>query len=243
MDMLSSYGRPARRATDSQTTNNQNRTDRRPLSSKSNPEGANTPPEDRLGTPLPKTHDRRVQRTHRSLRDALVALLVERGWDEISVQDVCDRADVGRSTFYTHFADKEELLAGGFSELRKAVRAQTLPPSSASAGKPPVRLAFVAGVIDHAHENRRLFKALIGKRGGQVVIRRFRELVTGLVREDLLTGRQPARPDNEATVHFVAGAFFELLTWWLETRNPPPPAEFERLFLNMANAALDAVPL
>ena len=52
--------------------------------------------------------DRCVQRTRDSLRAAFVALMAERGWDRVSVQDVCDRANVGRSTFYTHFADKEE---------------------------------------------------------------------------------------------------------------------------------------
>jgi AcrR family transcriptional regulator len=66
--------------------------------------------------------DRRIERTRRTLREALIALILERGWDDISVQDVCNRADVGRSTFYTHFADKEELLVGGFDDLRKVLR-------------------------------------------------------------------------------------------------------------------------
>jgi len=195
-----------------------------------------------LGTPLPKTSDRRVKRTHRTLREALVALLVERGWDEISVQDICDRADVGRSTFYTHFADKEELLASGFAELRAALRAQALPGGT-GASAAASRFAFVTGVIDHAHENRRLFKALVGKRGGQVVVRRFRELVAGLVREDLLGGRAAPTPAQDGAVHFVAGAFFELLTWWLEARNPLLPTEIDRLYRSMAAAALRVIPL
>ena len=62
--------------------------------------------------------DRRVQRTHRGLHEALVALMIERGWDEIGVQDICAQADIGRSTFYMHFSSKEKLLISSFDALR-----------------------------------------------------------------------------------------------------------------------------
>lgn len=64
-----------------------------------------------------RTPDRRVQRTRRQLREALITLILERGWDAVSVRDVCEKADVGRSTFYVHFADKENLLLSGFDDL------------------------------------------------------------------------------------------------------------------------------
>jgi AcrR family transcriptional regulator len=166
--------------------------------------------------------DRRVQRTRRSLRDAMVELILERGWDAISVQHVCDRADVGRSTFYKHFADKEELLVGGFDDLHKVLREQQPAPTSARA------LPFARGMIDHAHEHRRLFRAIIGKRSGHVVQQRFRRLLIDLVREDL-AGLAPAGPRLDATVHYVAGAFFELLIWWLDARTPLQPSELEEL--------------
>ena len=73
-----------------------------------------------------KPVDRRVQRTRDLLRNALIAQLQERGWDVISVQHICDHANVGRSTFYTHFNSKDALLAGGFDDLRKMIRAQLL---------------------------------------------------------------------------------------------------------------------
>ena len=58
---------------------------------------------------IPRSTDRRVLRTRAVLRDALITLVGESGWDAITVQDICDRAKVGRSTFYMHFADKEDL--------------------------------------------------------------------------------------------------------------------------------------
>lgn len=185
-----------------------------------------------MGEKLPKTTDRRVQRTRRTLRDALVALILERGWEQVSVQDVCDRADVGRSTFYTHFADKEELLLSGFDELRKVLRAQHV--AAAEAGRP---LGFARALLEHAHENLRLFRALIGKRSGQLVQRRFRELVLELVAEDL-ADLAPAGPVLDGTVHYVGGAFLELLTWWLDSRSPLPPADVEALFQRLTTPVL-----
>lgn len=66
--------------------------------------------------PVPAHPDRRVRRTREALRDALLALLVERGWDDIDVQALCVRADIGRSTFYLHFPNKEALLRGSLAE-------------------------------------------------------------------------------------------------------------------------------
>jgi AcrR family transcriptional regulator len=181
-----------------------------------------------------KPVDRRVQRTRRVLREALISLILEQGWDAVSVQNICDRADVGRSTFYTHFADKEELLVGGLEDLGKSLRARF----AALGSSPP--LGFVAGLIDHAHEQRRLFRAIIGKRGGQVVQQKFRSRLVELVREDL-SAVLPASAERDAAARFIAGGLLEVLSWWLEARSPLPPSEVERLFLRMAQPCVDAL--
>src|SRR6185436_7350084 len=100
---------------------------------------------------------RRVDRTRRMLREALVALLMERGWDEVSVQDVCARADVGRSTFYVHFADKEEALFSGFDDLHGAL---------ANLSRESTPFSFVLPLIEHALGNVRLFRAIVGRKSG-----------------------------------------------------------------------------
>ncbi|MGA2521581.1 MAG: helix-turn-helix domain-containing protein, partial [Acidimicrobiales bacterium] len=65
----------------------------------------------------PDTTDRRVRRTRRALRDAFVALVLERGYDRLTVEDITERADVARPTFYAHYAHKEDLLTSVFTEL------------------------------------------------------------------------------------------------------------------------------
>ncbi len=67
--------------------------------------------------------DRRVRRTRESLHKALISLALEKHYDSITVQEVLDRADVGRSTFYTHFQSMEELLISGTQEVRRALNA------------------------------------------------------------------------------------------------------------------------
>lgn len=152
-----------------------------------------------MGAKTPNTSDRRVRKTHRALHAALLALITERGWDEFTVQDLCDRADIGRSTFYVHFADKEDVLTGGFEEFREGVRAHV-----ASQKKPAKMLPFARAVIEHAHEQAPAFRALVGKGSGHVVLRRFRELVLDLVQDDLAGLRAPKATKSAAT-SFLAG--------------------------------------
>lgn len=167
--------------------------------------------------------DRRVQRTRRALRDALISLLVERGWDDINIQNLCQRADVGRSTFYIHFQGKEELLVSGFDDLRAVLRAQAAEMNGAADS-----MRFVRGLIAHAYEQRTLFRAIVGRRSGHVVQKRFREMVSQLVEEEIslpATGWQ-----RDAGIRYVAGALVELLAWWVDAGNARSADDIERLF-------------
>src|SRR5881396_2641445 len=76
-----------------------------------------------------KPPDRRVQRTRKLLQDALVSLMIEQGYEATTVQDIIDRANVGRATFYAHFADKETLLVSRLEDLR-AMLAQSVSLSA-----------------------------------------------------------------------------------------------------------------
>jgi AcrR family transcriptional regulator len=180
----------------------------------------------------PKPIDRRVLRTRRMLHGSLMALVRERGWDTLSVQDICDRAEIGRSTFYAHFGGKEALLAVGFEQLRKMLRARLERNGTG--------LQWVRGLIVHAHEHWWLFGALVGRRSGHVVMQRLRKLAVDLVREDLSATWAPGHR-RDAAVHFIGGALFELLTWSVEARGAPPPAEIERIFFAMIAGALKAL--
>jgi len=171
--------------------------------------------------------DRRTRRSRERLHEALVALTLERGWDRVTVQAICERARVGRSTFYLHFADKEDALVGGLEHVRDDLRAY---PRTAA-------FDFVGGLLAHADHSRRLFRAVIGKRSGLAVQRRFREIVLELVLDDLRT--EVARDRLETTGRFLAGALVELLFMWVGQNKPTIDVEreFKRLALPVVASA------
>lgn len=183
-----------------------------------------------------RTVDRRVARTQGALRDALLELLLERGWDATSVQDLCDRANIGRSTFYAHFTSKERLLISSFDELRRMLRTR----AEAEGAPAAPAFNFVGGLIAHAHDNQRLFRAVIGKRSGLVVQRHFRNLLLELVAEEIADIRTKA-DCRDACAHYIAGALFELLTWWADAQTPIPPAALEALFIEATMPVLAAM--
>jgi len=167
--------------------------------------------------------DRRIQRTRDALREALMQLMGECGWDAIDVRTLCERANIGRSTFYQHYPNKEELLKANFAGLRDALmaQAQARPPQ-------PEKLAFVSGLVAHVHEAQEVFRALLGRRSGHYVQDRFRELLIELVQAG--TPSKARSWQATAQAHYLGGALFELLAWWLGSNRPHKPSEIEALF-------------
>ena len=88
------------------------------------------------------------------------------------------------------------------------------------------------GLIAHACENRKLFRTLIGRRSGHVVHQRFKQMLVALVDEQLALA--PAGVPRAAAVRWIAGALFELLCWWAESRSPATPQELLEMFRRLA---------
>jgi AcrR family transcriptional regulator len=184
----------------------------------------------RQSAPKTRLPDRRVQRTRRLLHVAIIALIRERGWDAITVQDVCARADVGRSTFYAHFADKEELLISGFGDLRQHLR-----ESVAAADAKP--LAFTLALLEHTREYEPIYRALLGRRTAQVVYRAWIDVVSDLLNEDLAKLAPPG-PLRKAAVRYLSGALWELLTWWSEQPKRSASLEVDQIFRRLTMPVL-----
>jgi AcrR family transcriptional regulator len=181
----------------------------------------------------PQGDDRRIRRTRLALREAMIALLPKRGWDDLSVQEICERADVGRSTFYMHYRGKEQLLTDGLEDLRLYLSGQGAPPPVDATGPFP----FIRGLLEHVHEQRALFRSLIGRGSGYVVQLRFRKMVARLVVEEL-SGRMAAGWRREALTAYVAGALVELLSWWVDARTAQSLEAVEALFQELTGPVL-----
>lgn len=179
--------------------------------------------------------DRRAERTRTALREALKDLVTERGWDSIGIQDLCERANIGRSTFYLHYPNKDALLQGGLDDLQAELRRQAHSRLVKASAHEKAALQFVYGLIAHAHEQRKLFRSLIGRRSGYVVQQRFREMVIRLIADELPVATE--KISRDATVRWLAGALVELLSWWVEQKTPVSPEELTAIFKELSQSA------
>ena len=166
--------------------------------------------------------DRRVRRTRELLRQALVSLILERGYEHISVQDILDRADIGRSTFYAHYRDKDQLLLSGFNDAFAALAADIPPPDRNSNGRAEFLVAAHV-LFEHAEGHRQLWKALVGKPGAELVLRYLRDNLTTLLEPHLRS--QLPKPDADelklaAAVQYTVNALVGILVWWVESDAP-----------------------
>lgn len=176
--------------------------------------------------------DRRVRRTRALLGSALLALIQEKGYDRITVQDILDRADVGRSTFYAHFRDKDELLLSGFEDIRAALAAERTAAESGTARKVDLLRPLLA-VFRHVEAHRELWGPLTQKGGADLIIRVLRESVAELVREHFRVQFSEENGNQlqlEAAMQFEAGACMGLLIWWLDNDIPLSAEEVHSIF-------------
>ena len=187
--------------------------------------------------------DRRVQRTQQLLEQALLALIKEKSFESISVQEIIDRANVGRATFYEHYDNKEDLLQSGFNGLEARLKGRQREAIARGRDLDERLFAFSRELLAHAHENRDVFPAMVGKRGGAVIQHVLRKLLVQLVREEVKStvpkeGAGTVPP--EAIVQFLANGLFGLLVWWLNGRMRLSVEEVNGIFRQLAIPAIRA---
>ena len=174
-----------------------------------------------------KPEDRRVRRTRQLLIDALLALIVERGYEVLTVQDILDRANIGRSTFYAHFRDKDDLLQAAFARLRHIFDSHTGTPGTASLAE--ISLAL----FRHTAEQRPLYRAMVGKPSGAALMRAAHGLLSAHVRAHLEHFAETLPVPDEVAVQYYVSALIGLLTWWIDTDRPYTPAEMDMMFRHL----------
>ena len=182
--------------------------------------------------------DRRVQRTRQLLHEALISLILEKGYDRISVQDIVDRANVGRSTFYDHYQDKDDLLVSDLEVFHGQ-----LEPGEDGQEIGDVLLSSLH-VFEHAQENYRLYKALLGGDGINLILRTSQKQLNDEVLQRL-NGRMNASqlevvPPNILANH-LSSSLLSLLTWWLDHDMPYSPEEMEEIYQRLVKPGADSI--
>jgi AcrR family transcriptional regulator len=178
-----------------------------------------------------KKTDARVRRTRDALGDALVALMQEKPFDTITVQEVLDRANVSRSTFYTHYSDKDDLLMSDAEEFFEAISM-----ALSAHGDKSDRVFPVSEFFTHLSDVQPFFKALVKSGRYQENMELARgHFARGIERRlSELPRARSISPNQLPAIAFThAGALLSLLTWWLDRGMRESPQEMDELFHRM----------
>jgi AcrR family transcriptional regulator len=186
------------------------------------------------------TTDRRARRTRELLQQALIDLIGERRYDAITIQDIADRANIGRTTFYLHYRSKDELFMSCHEAIvgefhfwprhplsREELLSREAPPGLTSAYR-------------HLDGARALLSPILQGKDGLLILRRIRDLSAQDIEASLraaFAGADGAIP-VEMLATSLAGAQIALAHWWLEERRPHAPEHLAQAFHCLRRAAI-----
>jgi AcrR family transcriptional regulator len=183
--------------------------------------------------------DRRKRRTRALLRKALMELIVENGFDAISVQDIAERADVSRATFYLHYHTKEELLTQSMCEVydelvEKAEHNINDEMFFRALSEGDHSGFYDATDFQHVAEHEDFYRVLLSENGVASFTVMVRDYLAKLVQEQVClpvsAGGASARLPPEMIAHAVAGAEIGVISWWLKQGRSHSPEEMAKLF-------------
>lgn len=176
--------------------------------------------------------DRRSQRTYRLVSSALAELLSEKPYEEILVQDILDRAGIGRTTFYAHYFDKEDVLESMTEQILSMFMDQIANSTTSQRVVPSLEL------FEHIYQSpNQHFRALMRGRAGEPLWEAIQTALSRTIEPTLSTlYAERNSPSVPVTVvsQYLAGAFLTLLKWWVAAGMPYPPEQMESIFQQLA---------
>ncbi len=204
--------------------------------------------------------DRRVQKTRKLLQDALIEIVAEKGYESVSVREILDKANVGRSTFYAHFQDKDQLLRSildGLDELfeqhKKRLSDTTKDLGSASNTERNPEVSPTLSLFQFVGQNHRFFKVMLEKRGYGIFAKPIYDYVFAHVHyiftnpthdavyarlhepfKMLRSREKHSSLETEIAAHYFASALMGILVWWVGKDMPCTAEEIDRFFRQLA---------
>lgn len=178
--------------------------------------------------------DRRQRKTREAIFDAFSGLLSHKSYSQITVQEIIDGADVGRTTFYAHFPTKDDLLRDMCAELfehvfSSAPEAELTHDFSGATGDPK---AMVTHILYHLREHGRMMIVLLTCESGELFQRYFHRYFNDLAARHILRGNErknTALPDDLLIDH-ISVSFVNLVRWWLKNDMAQSPEELAEYF-------------
>ena len=160
--------------------------------------------------------DRRQKRTRQAVFQAFTHLLERKSYSNISVQEIIDEANIGRSTFYTHFETKDMLLKALCAEIFDHVFSAHLATETShdfSQSKQDIR-SEITPILCHLQDSRSYIKGIMSCDGGDVFMQFFREFLAELFQEEMKN--YPIEVPEEYLLNHIVSDFAETVRWWMK---------------------------
>jgi AcrR family transcriptional regulator len=177
--------------------------------------------------------DRRSQRTRHLLGTAFVQLLREKGYSAITVSDIIERADVGRSTFYSHYRDKDDLFVNELDRVIE-VLGNRIPNQDEMPFFPSL------GLFRHIGEEYELYKALVWTPGIDLLIKHLQTSLSHRIEQGLQKNSKDLAIPLPIMANFIAGSFLTVLKWWLENKMIYSPEQMDEMFKKLITSGIEA---
>lgn len=186
--------------------------------------------------------DRRALKTRHAIHEALYSLMQEKKYSKITIQNIIDRANVGRSTFYSHYTTKDELLLSSVEHILEMLNQYI--ESYGETNDDKSRLIPVVELFEHIKENNKIIKGLMKSEGAGMFFENVQSYWNTKI-EEFLKLKLP--PDKEPKVpvailaSHISSTFTSLLIWWLNSKMVYTPAQMDQFFRELINPCIDSV--
>lgn len=184
--------------------------------------------------------DRRAQRTRELLQKALVELIAERGYDAITIQDIVDRANVGRTTFYLHYTSKDELFLSCHEAIIRELHIGPLHPLSREellSSEIPVKMS---SAYRHRENRRTQLYPIFQGRDSRLILRQIRDRSAQEIEANLrdVFAEVDSTIPLDLLANYLAGTQIALMQWWLEKRRPQTADQLTQALHRLQRAAI-----
>jgi len=184
--------------------------------------------------------DRRAGRTRELLQKALIELIAEHGYDAITIQDIADRANIGRTTFYLHYNSKDELFMSCHETIVSQFHLGLFHPLSRKELLAPEIPSEMTSAYQHLEEGRALLYPIFEGKDSQLILRQIRERSAREIEANLRTifAEADSTIPLDMLANYLAGAQIALMQWWLEKRRPHRPDNLMQALFRLQRAAI-----
>ena len=184
--------------------------------------------------------DRRQQKTREAIFHAFSTLLEKKSYNHITVQEILDTANIGRSTFYAHFETKEELVKSLCRELfdhiiGTAMDKQDTHGLYACTNAPH---SVICHILQHLQENDNNILTLLSCESSPIFMSYFKSGMEELVHSQLLGDTALPGVPREFLVNHIAGSFVEMVQWWLDGGRKETPQTLDGYFRTVTEPLL-----